>query len=276
MISFFMEKHLHEFSARTLLDIGPGYSSFGLLAARLTGAQAISILDFDQSVIDWQTAEYGHAHVGVASVCNLLTVETIARLSGCYDLILCQEVLEHLPNAEEILTALGEKLAVNGRIVVTVPTKVSERWLKWLNPSFMVNEAHGHVRQFDENALRDMLKTAGLSPIVFVPTQPHFFLSHTWLFGTRMQVESSTGKVSTKGVRSAVFHRLNTYGRRFFMATGPEFWGRQFPRNYFVVATRNFYGSRDPILVAPPFTESADSNIKETRGRQISHGLDTV
>ena len=157
MIAFFMEKYLHDFSAKTLLDIGPGYSTFGLLVARLTGVKAISIVDFDQNVLDWQTAKYKNTQFEVASVCDYLSVEAISRLNGPFDLILCQEVLEHLPNAEEILKVLGEKLADNGRIVVTVPSKFSERWLKWLNPSYMANEAYGHVRQFDENTLFHMI-----------------------------------------------------------------------------------------------------------------------
>jgi SAM-dependent methyltransferase len=234
-----MEKYLHDFSSQTILDVGPGYSSFGLLAARLTGARKISIVDYDQNVLNWQTAKYEDAQFEVASVCDFLSVDVISRLSGPFDLILCQEILEHLPDAEEILMALSEKLDSNGRIVITVPTKFSERWLKWINSSYMVNEAYGHVRQFDKKELLHILKISKLKPIVCVPTQPHYFISHTWLFGTRMKVESSTGRVLTKGIRNLIFGKLNAYSKWFFMLTGPEWWGRLFPRNYFVVAKIN-------------------------------------
>jgi len=236
-----MEKYLQNFSARTVLEIGPGYGEFGRVAARVTGATDVTLLDCDQKVLNWQADKYARTGLTICrSLCMPITVEALSKLHGPFDLILCQEILEHLPDAEEILMALTKQLESNGHIAITVPTKFSERWLKWLNPSYMRNEPYGHVRQFDENALRHILEISGLSPIVFIPTQPHYFVSHTWLFGTRMKVEGSTGKVLTKGIRNVIFQRLNAYSKRFFMLTGPEWSGRRLPRNYFVVATTHY------------------------------------
>jgi hypothetical protein len=39
-------------------------------------------------------------------------------------------------------------------------------------------------------------------------------------------------------MRFFIWSRLTYYFRRFFMSTGPERWGRLFPRNYFVVARK--------------------------------------
>jgi len=157
-------------------------------------------------------------------------------IDGLYDVILCQELLEHLPNAEEVLKALARHLAPTGRMVITVPTRRSERWLKRINRAYMRNEPHGHVREFDEAAMRELLDSCDLTPRVFVPTQPHYFIYHTWVFGTRMRVECSTGKMLTGGFRHSFGLKLLARSKSFFLRTGWERWGRWLPRNYFIVA----------------------------------------
>ena len=121
-------------------------------------------------------------------------------------------------------------------MIVTVPTKVSERILKFINPSYMRDEPHGHVNEFDGKDIMSLLREEHLSILTFIPTQPHYFLSHIWLFGSRMKIEGSTGKILTGGIRGRIFGIITFWGRKFFMLTGPEFWGRIFPRNYFIVA----------------------------------------
>ena len=123
-------------------------------------------------------------------------------------------------------------------MIVTVPTKRSERWLKTINPSYMKDEPYGHVNEFDEQALRNVIQRAGLEIRTLLPTQPHYFLAHTWLFGTRMKIDGSTGRILTGGLRGFVLSRLTSWSRKLFRATNPQGWGRVFPRNYFVVASK--------------------------------------
>ena len=238
MIERLMHQHLRDFRAETILEVGPGYSSFGRMAAHTTGANKVTFVDCDPSVLAWQASECGKINLVAEYLLVSLDQDDLSNLGGPYDLILCQEILEHLPKAEEVLLALANRLSPDGRMVITVPTKLSEKLIKWLNPSYMEGQVHGHVREFDEQGLRDILNQAGLYPLVFLPTQPHYFLSHMWLYGTRMKVEIATGNVLTKGVRMFIWGRLTLYSKRFFMLTGPERWGRILPRNYFVVAKR--------------------------------------
>jgi SAM-dependent methyltransferase len=236
VIEGLLQRYLRGTPARTILDVGPGFGRFSRVAAQVTGATRIVYLDYSRSVLDWQAEECRQAGIQSEEVQIELDVESLAALTGPYDLILCQEVLEHLVDAEKVLQALASRLSSQGRVVVTVPTRRSERWLKRINPAYMRAEPHGHVQEFDEPGLRRLLKSAGLVPLVFIPTQPHYFLRHTWVFGTRMKVEGSTGRILTGGARRFIGARLTDYSRRFFLATGPEFWGRVLPRNYFVIA----------------------------------------
>jgi len=238
MIDGLLTSHLKGFSAARILDVGPGYSSFSRTAAATTGAREITYVDCDTSVLEWQKAENAKTGVQTSTELFPLSAAGIDRLPGPYDVILCQEVLEHLVDAEAVLAALARQLTPGGRMVITVPTRCSERWLKRLNPAYMKDEPHGHVREFGRADLERLLSGCGLAAEVILPTQPHYFLAHTWLFGTRMKVEGSTGRILSGGWRMRIMSRLLDGSRRFFLATGPAFWGRLLPRNYFVVATR--------------------------------------
>lgn len=241
MIDSLIEQHLKGFSAKNILDVGPGYGNFSRIAARVTGATDITYVDCELSILSWQAEECKKLSLASTGLFIYLNEDDLSKLEGTYDLILCQEVLEHLHNAEDVLAAVANRLSENGRILITVPTKRSEQWLKWLNPSYMKDEPFGHVREFDKTALMDMLKNAQLSPIVFIPAQPHFFISHSWFFGTRMKIDGSTGKILTGGLRGFIGKYLHLVTRWFFMLTGMERWGRIIPRNYFVIAERSYH-----------------------------------
>jgi SAM-dependent methyltransferase len=238
MIESLLQKYLAGVSARRILDVGPGYASFSRTAARVTGAKEITFLDFDQTVLAWQMEECRKCGVDAVAVTLRLDEKDLSTLPGPYDLIHCQEVLEHLPNAPAMLNALRKQLSPDGRIIVTVPTRVSERWLKVLNPAYMRDDPFGHINEYTRKGLIFLLEAAGLEPLVLLPTQPHYFLGHTWFYGLRMKSEPSTGKILTGGIRRSVFSLIFRGSRWFFSRTGPTFWGRVFPRNYFVVARR--------------------------------------
>jgi SAM-dependent methyltransferase len=238
MIETLIREHLKDFRAGRILDVGPGYSSFSRAAAAVTGAREITFLDFDAKVLAWQMAETAQAGITGIGVTLRLDATDLSNLNGPFDLIHCQEVLEHLPNAEQVLTALRLKLAPGGRMVITVPSRVSERWIKAINPAYMKDEPFGHVNEYDRNGLGQILDAAGLRPLVFVPTQPHYFVGHTWFYGSRMKSEPSSGKILTGGLRGAVYSRVFRMSRWFFTHTGPLFWGKIMPRNYFVIAVR--------------------------------------
>jgi SAM-dependent methyltransferase len=239
MIESLMERHLEGYRGKTILDVGPGYSNFGRLAARIIGADKVTYIDCNQAVLSWQIEECRKRNISAEGLFLPLERSALEEFAGSFDLILCQELLEHLSNAEEILAALSDRLAPEGRMVITVPTRRSERWLKRLNPKYMENDPHGHVREFDEAGLRELMREAGLRPVVFLPTQPHVLVAHTWIFGTRMRIEESTGRILTGGIRGFAGRKLSKLSKKLFCATGPEWWGRLLPRNYFVVAVKN-------------------------------------
>ena len=238
MIEELIRKECAGVRADRVLDIGPGYASFSLISAEVTGAAEITFVDTSSDVLHFQEEECRRRGVRFRSVLMTLGKDPLAGEQGSFDLIHCQEVLEHLEDPASLVRGLVKILSTGGWLIVTVPTACSERWLTFLNPGYMKNEPHGHVVRFDAAALRRLLTEAGLEIVTFVPAQPHYFIAHTWLFGTRMRIEGSTGKVLTVGPRAAVLAWLTSWSRTFFRATGIRFWGKLLPRNYFVVARK--------------------------------------
>lgn len=237
MIEALIQKHLRHFSGKSILDVGPGYAHFSRVAARTIGAKRITFADCDPAVLDWQAQKCRENSIEGIMLLLSLDADGLSKVNGPFDLIHCQEVLEHLPNPDTTLRRLVQLLAPRGRMIITTPTKLSERWLKFINPSYMKDEPLGHINQFSRQSLHHMLTSAGLDILVFEPTQPHYFISHTWLFGTRMKIEGSSGRIMSGKIRATIFNLSLKGSKALFTLTGSRFWGRIFPRNYFVVAT---------------------------------------
>jgi cyclopropane fatty-acyl-phospholipid synthase-like methyltransferase len=234
-----METHLKGIAAKKILDVGPGYSNFGRVSAQMTGATEITYIDCNQNVLDWQTQRCKELALNCVCLRKRVDRDDVFELTEQYDLILCQEILEHVRDAEQLLSFLTRSLSDRGRIIITVPTKRSERWLKMLNPHYMEDEPFGHVHEFDAPTLRRMMHNVGLVELVFFATQPHYFVGYTWLMGLRQQIDGSTGVIISKGISVTIFSWLTRYSKRFFELTGPETWGRLLPRNYFIIAAHS-------------------------------------
>ncbi len=204
MIEQLIHEHLKDFSGRRILDMGPGYSEFSRYSARLIGATSITFLDMNQEIPAFHKERNRAEGVPAETVCGMIRVETIGALRGLFDLIHCQEVLEHIPDPESVLESLASKLTDRGKIIVTVPTAWSERWMRRVNRRYMRNEAAGHL----------------------------------WLVGTRTPTDAATGRVYGKGVRERIFRLTVGAVRSFFFATDDEFWSRMLPCNFFAKARR--------------------------------------
>jgi len=242
MIETQIERYLHGFRAKTILDVGPGYVDYSRKAARITHAVTVTYLDVDSDVLEYQRKKSIASGLTVRTISAPLSTEVVGSMDrGAYELIICTEVLEHLNDAEEILAGLAQLLTPNGRILITVPTGSSERWLKFLDPAYMKDEPYGHVREFDAADLKRILQHAELTPLVFHSNNPHYFVSQSWLVGMRVKVKGATGTVVANGWRVEIFRWLTSYSFKVFTMTGYRaylLWAWLLPRNYFVIAAR--------------------------------------
>lgn len=85
-----------------------------------------------------------------------------------YDVIVCADVLEHLRNAESVLAGLGEMLAPDGKILLSVPNVTHMGVLLGLLAGRFGRTHEGlldatHVHFFDRKELADLCVAAGYS-----------------------------------------------------------------------------------------------------------------
>lgn len=144
----------HAASARRVLDAGSGQ---GLLVRELSLHMPAAI------VAGADVSERSRAHTArlnpdapvFALDLQAPNFEEQARALGRYDLVICSEVLEHLPDDQESARRLRDLLEEGGRLIVTVPGGRMSRF----------DEAIGHRRHYDRRSLERVLRGAGFEVV---------------------------------------------------------------------------------------------------------------
>lgn len=162
-----------------VLDLGCGEGRHVIATSCLDGADSIGV---DLSLADLATARQRHAQfretlAGLsprASSQNAAPREgdaLFALLAGdglglpfpdaCFDVVICSEVLEHVPDYEAALVEIERVLKPGGRFCLSVPRAWCER-ICW----FLSREYHqvrgGHLRIFDSARLRTQVEALQL------------------------------------------------------------------------------------------------------------------
>lgn len=77
---------------------------------------------------------------------NSIDVQRIARADGSYDIVVCNHVLEHVPDHRQALRELGRILSIRGFLFLSVPDPVRRaRTEDWGRPD---PARHAHYREF--------------------------------------------------------------------------------------------------------------------------------
>ncbi len=130
-----------------VLEIGCGTGHNLPMLARFGSVEAIEI---DSAARGIASQRLGRA-VGDAPLPELPGVER-----GAYDLIAVLDVVEHIADDVAALSAMRERLAPGGKILITVP---AHRWM-W-SAHDVVNHHH---RRYSKATLRRAIEAAGLRP----------------------------------------------------------------------------------------------------------------
>jgi len=98
---------------------------------------------------------------------------------GAFDVVLCAEVLEHLPDYRAAVAELERVLAPDGTLAVSVPRAGPER-VCWVLSRDYHDVQGGHVRIFDGGELRASIEAGGLE-CVSVEHAHAFHTPYWWL-----------------------------------------------------------------------------------------------
>ncbi len=137
---------------QAMLDVGCG-SGASLLEAQALGARAFGI-EADPNV--------GPIAQALGLTVHLGSLDDQPFAGQVFDLIVLNQVLEHLPDPDAVLIKLLDRLAPRGRLVLVVPNTDSlgrrlsgQRWINWHVP---YHQHHFNKHRLDRLAVRCGLK----------------------------------------------------------------------------------------------------------------------
>jgi len=147
-----------------ILDIGCGPGRHTCRAYQLKNVVAIGVdLNLNELVEAKQRLEFhdslgehGGGHWG-------LSVADITRLpfeDNFFDLVICSEVLEHIPDEISALKEIIRVAKPGNNIVVSVPRYLPER-ICWALSDDYFNANQGHIRIYKKNKLISLMENAG-------------------------------------------------------------------------------------------------------------------
>ncbi|OQX61877.1 MAG: SAM-dependent methyltransferase [Desulfococcus sp. 4484_241] len=148
-----------------ILDIGCGEGRHLCAAYRLKGVTVFGAdLNFD-SLVSAREKLCFHDKLGEhggGTWC--LSATDITRLpfkDGYFDVVICSEVLEHIPNDIDAMREIIRVLKPAGDLVVSVPRYLPER-ICWALSDEYFNVNQGHVRIYREKELVERLEGLGV------------------------------------------------------------------------------------------------------------------
>jgi 2-polyprenyl-3-methyl-5-hydroxy-6-metoxy-1,4-benzoquinol methylase len=112
------------------LEIGCGTGETAYLIAS-AGAQVLA-MDYAESAI--AEARRRHSHPNL-----IFKVGGLEDIEGTYDVVVMQEVIEHLDDPESSLANLKGHLRTNGHLIVTCPSFINLRGYVWMTLQLLFN-----------------------------------------------------------------------------------------------------------------------------------------
>ena len=192
------------------LDFGCGAGMFMVHAAMQGAALAVGV-DAEETVL--KTARYFAGKHGQADRCRFICHREFPFHAAAprFDVVLIKDVLEHVPDDQELLNAAAGLLAPGGRMVVSTQNALSlnyliegtlrklfrheKKWRGW-DPT--------HLRFYTPGVLRHKLEDAGLK---IVDWRSAYIIPH------KLSAPASSGR---KFYRIEVFSRADRFLGRIF------------------------------------------------------------
>ena len=148
-----------------ILDMGCGNGRHLAEASRYPGVTAIGADLCHADLTEARNRINFHKQVGEhGGGENLLLTADITRLpfaDQAFDLVICSEVLEHIPDHQKAAAELDRVLKAGGHMVVSVPRYLPER-ICWALSDQYYNANGGHVRIYHRSQIIRLMENTGL------------------------------------------------------------------------------------------------------------------
>ncbi|MDD4052570.1 MAG: class I SAM-dependent methyltransferase [candidate division Zixibacteria bacterium] len=147
-----------------------------------------------------------------------------------FDVIVCREVLEHIPDYARTLAELRRALKPGGILLVSVPARLSERLCHWFDEKWY--EKSGHLRVFAKKALLAEFVASGWSVIRVENKQ--FFWAWNWLFLSMVKTRHTMGAIeSNSALYNALLRGWRLLEILHLKRTVERIGDRVFPKSHF-------------------------------------------
>ncbi len=171
-----------------LLDVGCGIGRHVLETGRVAGCHiGIDMVRDDLlKALYWRELEYraGRLHASVSFLQG--DASRLPLRDGCFDKVVCTEVLEHVPSDRAVLLELARVLRPGGVLAVSVPDEISERLLWRLSRKYRTTP-NGHVRIYSRHDIARLLQDGGIR--LYAVRYRHSLEALYWLFGSLVSPE---------------------------------------------------------------------------------------
>lgn len=146
-------------STDTVVDVGCGNGALIHFCAR-QGAE-VCFIDRDEARLEKTRekveASNARGYRAIVSDCDPIPLE-----DNTGDLVICTEVLEHVPDPKKFLSELIRVTKPGGMLLLTVPDSRSESFVAATAPPQYFQEPN-HIRIFTADDFRDLVLAAGLT-----------------------------------------------------------------------------------------------------------------
>lgn len=153
-----INNHISSFTNKTILDIGCGAGTVSLYLAN-QGANIVGI-DISRKAIDSckKSAKALKLKDKTQFICN--TIEQV-KFRRKFDVIICSEIIEHIPNDKAFLKRIHKLLKKNGLLILSTPSINAPLYKIGLAQNF--DKRVGHIRRYSRQQVSDLVKKSGFT-----------------------------------------------------------------------------------------------------------------
>ncbi|TMC54760.1 MAG: class I SAM-dependent methyltransferase [Chloroflexi bacterium] len=138
--------------------------------------------------------------------------------NGSFDVVICSEILEHVPDLDAVLAEISRILVKGGRVYATMPNSLSDVWAPFHPLCRRVDQVEGHLRRMTRTEFIAALQSHGLQPTRV--RYRGFVLSALWystfIYNPRIKrmgisLISQRESLSQRTARLAAFSMMRAY-----------------------------------------------------------------
>lgn len=144
--------------------------------------------------------------------------------TGVFDVIVCSEILEHLPDLGWALTEISRVLAKGGRLYATMPNALDQVWPPLRSICRRVDEVEGHLRRLHRKEFLAVMHSHGLeATTVRYRGFAASAIWYSWLVYRPQLKQRAVSMVSRENLQSRLLRWLAFAGMKSYLAIDSQF-----------------------------------------------------